>query len=186
MEANRQSLSKEVTQLEWYEKLIPLVKKANFSIDITHHEPRLPYISGIKAKKELFDQLTKKIKQKKVMVRWLIAVNSQEKYKWLLEIIDQFKHCDNLNLSHCPVELKYPAPPLSIQLIDNKIAFAIDLAKGHHSAAELDTDIITEDIEVVKQFKRYYETYWNRSIKIKEGGLIHQNVLEELKKQYNS
>lgn len=174
-----------LSQKEWYESLIPFVKSAKESIDITHHEPRTPMISGIEAKKELFNALSKKIKESEVLVRWIIAINSIDKLDWTIELLEEHKNCNNFSLRYSQVDLNYCSPPQSVQIIDDKVGFVIDMSKGHHSASELDTDLFTEDPSVIGQLKRFYDCYWNRCHVLKEGSKIYHDEIEKLKNLEN-
>lgn len=175
-----QAISEMLTQVEWYEQLDLCLRAANTSIDITHHEPRLPTLSGIPAKVRVFETLGKRIRQKQVLVRWIIAVNTPEKLTWVESLVAKYAKYPNLDIRHSPVPLDTPSPPISVQITDGSKAFVIDMAKSHHTLSELDTDLFTRDPAVVRQYRRYYETYWSRCVKIKEGGIIYSEALREL------
>ncbi|MCL0063787.1 hypothetical protein M1N84_03105 [Dehalococcoidia bacterium] len=180
-----EKLSYIISQKEWYEKLIPSIRSATNSIDITHHEPRVPMVSGIKTKKELFNVLVEKIKKSDISVRWIMAVNSKEKMEWTIELIEELKDCDNFSLRWSSVNLDYNAPPQSVQVIDDRIAFVIDMSRGHHTVIEPVEDLMTTDPAVVQQFKRYYNRYWEQCNILKEGTRINHQEIENLKKQWS-
>jgi hypothetical protein len=173
-----------LTQREWYERLCPAIRDATSTIDITHHEPRLPQISGIEAKKQAFRELSKQIAKKDVLIRWLIAVNTADKVTWAEQLIVAHADCDNFSLYHSNVALDYPAPPMSIQIIDGSHLFVIDLSRGHHTASELDTDLYSRDRKLVAQFKRYYDVYWSRATPLKEAGIVHSDTLAALRARF--
>lgn len=179
-----EKLSHTISQEDWYEKLIPSIRSASRSIDITHHEPRTPMISGIKTKRELFNLLIEKIKRSDVSVRWIMAVNSKEKMDWTIKLIDQLKDCDNFSLRCSLVNIDYDAPPQSVQVIDDRIAFVIDMSRGHHTVIEPVEDLVTTDLAVVQQLKKYYNRYWEKCRILKEGSRINRQEIENLKKQW--
>jgi hypothetical protein len=169
-----------VSQKEWYEHLAVAVKTANTSIDITHHEPRLPTMSGITAKREVFSLLYRRIKQRRVLVRMLIAINTPEKLAWVEELLTKFSNCPNLDIKHSEADLQGATPSLSIQVVDGSRGFAIDMGKGHHTLSELDTDLYTREPAVAQQLNRYYAAYWGQCQWIKEGGIVHRETLAEI------
>ena len=177
----QRTLSHQVTQDEWYEQLIPVVKSARKTIDITHHEPRVPVISGIPAKRELFRVLSRRMKDPNVLVRWIVAIDNLDKLEWVCKLIEDHKDCPNFSLhySHFDPEREVPVP--SIQVIDRRIAFVIDLTRGHHSASELDLDLVTTDPAVIAQLQRAYDRYWERTIPLKTGARIFYERIDELR-----
>lgn len=179
-----EGLSDIISQREWYEKLISSVRSATDSIDITHHEPHVPTISGIAAKRDLFNLLLEKIKKSEVSVRWIIAINNKDKMDWVNQLIEELKDCDNLSMRYSSVDLDYEAPPQSVQIIDDRIGFVIDMGRGYHTVIEPVEDLITQDPKVVQQLKKYYNRYWEKCRVLKEGSRIHQTEIEKLKKQW--
>jgi hypothetical protein len=172
-----------VSQIDWYEHLCLAIKTANTSIDITHHEPRLPTMSGIPAKQEVFRLLYKRIKQRKVLIRMLVAINTTEKLEWIEELLDKYSDCANFDLKHSELGLEESAPALSIQVVDGSKGFVIDMAKSHHTLSEQDTDLYTREPDVAQQLRRYYNSYWQQCTWIKEGGIIHWGSLADVSRE---
>ena len=46
-------LSQQVTQAEWYDKLHEVIISAKQEILITHHDPRIPTLTGLQARRQL-------------------------------------------------------------------------------------------------------------------------------------
>ena len=182
---SREKLSGELGQPQWYIELMPSVLKARNRIDITHHQPVVPIESKIKEKKNLFETISKTIKEcPRIRVRWIIAVSSKDKIPWVESLIEDHKMCDNFSVAYSKVDLRYQTPPLSVQLIDESKVFVIDMGKGFHTESEWDIDFSSTDPVIVSQFQRYYDTYWSRCTKLKEGPRIFFDRIRELKEEF--
>ena len=183
LESKQLCLSKEVTQEDWYKELLLDVLSAKTEIQITHHSPVLPIGGGASARKKLWDTLVEKMVEQHILFRWIVAISNEEKLEWVISIIEKYKNNDMFHINYSPVELEYPAPPQSIQIIDRKKAYVIDMSKGKYIREELGIGLISEDPHIIIQFQGYYNSYWNRTIKLKEGTLVYNKNLEELKKK---
>lgn len=172
--------SREVTQEDWYKELIPEVISADTEIQITHHSPLVPTVSGSGYRKKLWGKLVAKMGNKKVLLRWIVAIENLEKFDWVISLIEKYKTNDSFNIHCSMVDLEYPAPPQSIQIIDRKKLFVIDMSKGHYVVSEVGTGLISVDQQVIRQFQRYFDKYWDRGSKLKEGPIIYYNVIENL------
>lgn len=181
--ASQEPLSKEVTQAEWYDELMPVVSSAKKEIQITHHEPRIPTITGVKSHRRLWGILEERMDDSDILFRWIVGIDNLEKLNWVSSLIEKNKSNDNLNIHYSEVDLQYPAPPQSLQIIDRNILFIIDMSKGHYSVSEMGIGLISRDTEIVKQFQGYYDQYWYRTTALKEGPKIYRDRIEDLRKK---
>lgn len=113
----------------------------------------------------------------------------KSKLDWTEEIITKFKDVNNFNLRYSLVDLDYQAPPQSFQIIDGRIkgsgvGFVIDMGKGQHSESDSFNDMFSDDPVLVAQLQSYYDRYWNKCTKLKDGAKIYEEELEELRKKY--
>lgn len=180
VESGQALLSREVTQEEWYGELIRDVLSEKTIIQITHHSQIIPTQGG-GARKKLWDALVERMGDKNILFKWIVAIASIEKLEWIVSLINENKENDNLHINYSPVEIDYPAPPQSIQLVGNK-AYVIDMSQGQYVKSELGSGLISEDPIVFSQFSGYYRRYWRETIKLKEGNKIYAENLEALRK----
>ncbi len=178
-------LSREVSQANWYEELTKIVLSAKREIQITHHEPSVPITTGVRERRELWETLLKKMKdeKKELLFRWIVAIDNMKKLDWVCSLIDEHKSCYNLNINYSSADLKYVSPPMSIQIIDREALFVIDMSKGQYTISEIGIGLISTDRDVVRQFQKYYDEYWNRTIKLKEGTQVYCDNIEALRKK---
>lgn len=176
-------LSQQVTQAEWYNKLHETIISAKQEISITHHDPRIPTQTGAPARRQLWELLLTKMKEHNIMFRWIVAIGDVEKLNWVCSVLEENKDYDNLNVNYSSVDLDYPAPPQSIQIIDGTTLFAIDMSVGHYAISEVGSGMISRDTAIIEQFQRYYNKYWERTIELKEGPTIHYDRIKELREK---
>lgn len=173
--------SREVTQEDWYKELIPEVASADTEIQITHHSPLVPIVSGIGYRRKLWNKLVEKMGDQKVLFRWIVAIDTLEKFNWVISLIEKYSANDSFNVHYSMVDLDYPAPPQSIQIIDRKKLFVIDMSKGHYVVSEVGTGLISVDQDVIRQFQRYFDKYWDSGGKLKEGPIIYRDAINNLR-----
>jgi hypothetical protein len=178
---SRTSESSEVLQKEWYVTLQKAIVNAE-RLDITSHKSDIPVTSGVEPKGELWNQLVKKkMTNPAISIRWIVRISNRQKLEWVETIIRDNKENENLSVNLSPVELRYHAPPMSVQIVDRKTAFAFDLAEGEYAVSQMGKGLVSSDAGVVDYFQTYFDEYWRRTEPLKEGRKVNWEKLEDLR-----
>jgi len=176
--------AKVVNQKEFYSRLVYAITNARRTVDLTHHESRIPEKSGIKEKITHFRQMRKKIKEGKVTFRRIVTITNSEKLAWVKKQLQLYATCPNFNLRYSDVEInRGHVPALSMQIVDGKELFIIDIERGHHTISEPVKDLWIREPVVAENFGRYYEKYWKAATPLKEGEIVYWDTLAKIEEK---
>lgn len=174
-----------VTQGEFYVHLAQAVSRAKSRIDLTHHQPLPPTMTSIEDKRAYFELIDTVILTGALTVRRLVSVPNVAKLEWIEELLERYKECPRFHLRVSPVVRTTidVMSPMSVQIVDDRECFIINLARGSHTESEDDVDLWIEGGETSRYFARYFEEYWRISTPLKEGVTVRWDEMGKLRKK---
>ena len=173
-------ITKKVDIREFYSLLSYYVNHAKETIDGTYHQSTDPTAEELWERSSYFNTIDRIIKRKKIRVRRIVTINSLEKFDVVNKWISDYSDCPNLHLRYSPVQDDNVPPPLSLIVIDGRIALIAGITTGHHVLSKQNIDLVMEGEELGEVFQEYYDRYWDSINSIKEGKVVNEELLKKI------
>lgn len=177
---------------DWYDEYRKEIRDSEERMWITQNSETSPDESNREEYKEAFEELINKSAESNVDVYWIILPASDGKIRWLLSVLDELSHEDNVEIAVPDLEGKFKNSPFpliqSFQVIDD-ILFGIDMQYGRRRVQEGRrinigrNHFYTQNPVFREQSLRYLRQWWGESEIVSEGnGIKLQNLFYIIKK----
>ena len=151
--------TKKVDIREYYSLLEYYVNHAEKTIDGTYHQSTDPTTKDLAERHRYFQSIDRIIKKQKVRVRRITTINSEEKLQVIKEWVNTYGKCPNFHLRYSPITESCTPPPMSVTVIDSKVALIAGITTGYHVLSENNVDLVIQGEELGGVFQEYYDRY---------------------------
>jgi hypothetical protein len=164
---------------DFYRKISEERTKAHNIVRLTLLDPYSPYKEmKNNARKVYFNadiENIKELKDKNVRFYRILSIETEEKWKWVKEFIDETKELDNVFLAYIKVgdiEKSIPFPKLlSLQIIDGEKVFILN-PKYSYMPDDYENCYYLKNKEVAEIYVDYYKKVWESLRNNSEYGCI--------------
>lgn len=171
---------RQLRENEFYKDFLGHCVSANQYVNISYFSPRPPAVGGSRERVDYYDRIASVMKRNPNTRFRRLVRDTPANRDWVLQLVGELEgthNCYIALLGDYDKEIEM-GRALSVQLVDDKIAWLVAIAE--HGGAGLYRDVAIENPEIAAMLNKYFERLWRLSQTVFEPGMNLEDTTNAL------